>query len=111
MPKQFSFSLRHLSEASPVIKLMNSDAHSCTVSLASLDIFALTGRDFFFHYAIRISYGEESILFFRRIVRDVSGQWAADGAGLVSFPSYGKFKKSLKTVNIHHRSFVIQCSI
>lgn len=30
-----------------VIKLMNSDTHSCTVSLASLAIFAFAGRAFF----------------------------------------------------------------
>ncbi|GLT68889.1 hypothetical protein SLA2020_410830 [Shorea laevis] len=29
------------------MKLMNSDTHSWTVSLASLDILALAGRDFF----------------------------------------------------------------
>jgi len=30
-----------------VMKLMNSETHSWTVSLASLDIFAFAGRDFF----------------------------------------------------------------
>ena len=43
----FRFSLWHLSEASPVMKLMNSDTHSCTVSFASFEIFAFGGRDFF----------------------------------------------------------------
>jgi len=41
------FSRWHLSEASPVMKLMNSDTHSCTVSLASLEILAFAGRAFF----------------------------------------------------------------
>lgn len=30
-----------------MMKLMNSDTHSCTVSFASFDILAFAGRDFF----------------------------------------------------------------
>ncbi|KAJ6804901.1 nuclear transcription factor Y subunit B-3 [Iris pallida] len=41
------FSRWHLSEASPVMKLMNSETHSWTVSFASLEIFAFAGRAFF----------------------------------------------------------------
>jgi hypothetical protein len=41
------FSLWHLFEASPVTKLMNSNKHSYTVSLASLEIFTFVGRAFF----------------------------------------------------------------
>nr|GLL29512.1 uncharacterized protein A4U43_UnF9640 [Ipomoea trifida] len=37
----FRFSFWHLSDASPVTKLMNSDAHSCILSLASFEILAL----------------------------------------------------------------------
>ena len=43
----FLFSLWHLSEASPVMKLINSDTHSCTVSLASFEILAFAGNAFF----------------------------------------------------------------
>ena len=38
------FSREHLSEASPVMKEMNSETHSCIVSLASFEIFALVGN-------------------------------------------------------------------
>ena len=34
----------HLSDASEVTKEMNSETHSCTISLASFEIFALSGR-------------------------------------------------------------------
>ncbi|TYH28675.1 hypothetical protein ES288_A02G162800v1 [Gossypium darwinii] len=47
------------------------------------------GGEGFFHYPTHVSYGEEPILFFRRTVGYVAGRWAADGAGLVSFPSHG----------------------
>ncbi|ONK54923.1 uncharacterized protein A4U43_UnF9640 [Asparagus officinalis] len=40
-------SMRHLWEASPVMKPINSEAHSCIVSLASLDILAFGGRTCF----------------------------------------------------------------
>jgi len=41
------FSLKTLSEASLVTKEMNSETHSCTVSLASRDTLALGGSDLF----------------------------------------------------------------
>ncbi|KAL6212238.1 hypothetical protein ACLB2K_017459 [Fragaria x ananassa] len=40
----FLLSFRHLSEASPVTKLMNSETHSCIVCLASFEILAFGGR-------------------------------------------------------------------
>ena len=40
----FRFSCWHRSEASDVMKLMNSDTHSCTDSFASLAIFSLGGN-------------------------------------------------------------------
>ncbi|KAG6715090.1 hypothetical protein I3842_05G232700 [Carya illinoinensis] len=46
----FRFSLSHLLDASPVMKLMNSDTHSCTISLASFKIFTFAGRAFFMIY-------------------------------------------------------------
>lgn len=43
----FRFSCMHLSDASEVMKEMNSETHSCTVSLESLAILAFSGRVFF----------------------------------------------------------------
>ena len=43
----FRFSCIHLSDASDVMNEMNSETHSCTVSLESFAIFALSGRVFF----------------------------------------------------------------
>ena len=48
----FRFSCRHLSDASDVIKLMNSETHSCTVSFESFAIFAFSGNVFFIIRAI-----------------------------------------------------------
>ena len=47
MAMVFRFSWRHLSLASDVMKEINSDTHSCIVSLASFAIFAFVGKDFF----------------------------------------------------------------
>jgi hypothetical protein len=48
----FRFSCIHFSLASDVINDMNSDTHSCTVSLESFAIFAFSGKVFFIIRAI-----------------------------------------------------------
>src|SRR5260370_1348676 len=46
-PIVFRFSSWHFSAASDVMKLINSDTHSCTHSLASFAILAVGGTAFF----------------------------------------------------------------
>lgn len=46
-PIVLRFSTWHFSAASDVMKLMNSETHSCTHSLASFEIFAVPGTDDF----------------------------------------------------------------
>jgi hypothetical protein len=58
----FRFFCRHLSLALEVMNKMNSETHSCTVSLESLAILALSGSMFFIFYARNIGNGQVPIL-------------------------------------------------
>ena len=76
-PIVLRFSMWHFSAASEVMKLMNSETHSWTHSLASLAILAVEGTDCFM---IR-----ETLAIWRRLVSETGGKGGAYGEETVLF--------------------------